>query len=283
MEVDCAGCAGCCLDWRPLVDDPPAHERSGPWEPIDDVYNLVPLTKADVDSFLEAGLADALAPRLWHADEAGIAIDGREVAAIEGGPVFFLGLRKPPKPVAPFDVDPTWLPTCAFLDPETLQCRIHGEEVYPTECDVYPGHNLDLGATAECERVEQAFGGQRLLDATPPEDVPPQLLGPQAIGWTVFRHPSPDRLSGVLERVVAGETTQADRAEFVAAALAGSPGTTAANMDAFRETYERAESCSSWVSDAIDAWQERAAEDADPSLGETVETARGAPDTPGWE
>ncbi|MFB6295660.1 MAG: YkgJ family cysteine cluster protein [Halobacteriales archaeon] len=292
MEVNCEGCAGCCLDWRPLVDDPPDHERRGPWKPLDDVYNLVPLTRDDVDGFLEAGLADALTPRLWSAPGDGVAIDGHDLAAIGKQPVFFLGLRKPPKPVAPFGGEPAWLPTCAFLDPETLQCRIHDAAVYPTECGVYPGHNLELDAETECERVEDAVGGDRLIEDTPPEDLPDPLFGPQAIGYTVFVHPDPARLEGVVERVVGDgdargarpdEITAADRAEFVAAALAGSPGTTATNMDAFDDAYERAVAAESWVSGAIRAWTDLEGDRPDPGLGQQVEEARGAPGTPGWE
>lgn len=283
MEVNCEGCAGCCLDWRPLVEDPPDHERRGPWEPLDDVYNLVPLTRDDVDAFLDAGLADALTPRLWSAPGEGVTVDGHDLAAIDDRPVFFLGLRKPPKPVAPFDTEPTWLPTCAFLDPETLQCRIHGTEVYPTECDVYPGHNLDLGARTECERVEDAFGGDRLLDGTPPGDLPDPLFGPQAVGYTVFLHPEPARLEGVVDRVLGSGATMADRAEFVAAALAGSPGTTATNMDAFQDAFERACDAESWVSGSIEDWEHLQGDAPDPGLGGHVEEDRGAPGTPGWE
>lgn len=292
MEVDCEGCAGCCLDWRPLAADPPDHEHRGPWEPLDDVYNLVPLTRDDVDAFLEAGLTDALTPRLWSAPGEGVTIDGHNLAAIDDRPVFFLGLRTPPKPVAPFEGEPTWLPACAFLDPETLQCRIHDTGVYPTECGVYPGHNLELGAETECERVEAGFGGDRLIDGSTPEDLPDPLFGPQAVGYTVFVHPDPARLDGVVDRVV-GETasnesggndaTQTDRAEFVAAAMAGSPGTTATNMAAFRDAYERARDAESWVSGAIDAWTRREGDRPDPSLGARVEETRGAPGTPGWE
>lgn len=283
MEVDCAGCAGCCLDWRPLVADPPDHERRGPWEPLDDIYNLVPLTRDDVKDFLDAGLSDALAPRLWRAPgDTSIEIDGHTLAAIDGNPVFFLGLRKPPKPVGPFGTDPTWLPTCTFLDPQTLQCRIHETAEYPTECGVYPGHNLELGAETECERVEDEFGGERLVDDTIPDDLPAPLFGPQAIGYSVFIHPDPDTLTGVVERVVDDQLTRADRAEFVGAALGGSPGTTATNEDAYHEARSRARDQSSWVSEAIDEWKSRADEAADPSLGSDVEVARGAPETPGW-
>ncbi|MDY6819255.1 MAG: YkgJ family cysteine cluster protein [Halobacteriales archaeon] len=283
MEVDCEGCAGCCVDWRPLIEEASDHERRGPRRPVDDVYNLVPLSRDDARGFLEAGLADALTPRLWYDDD-GIEIDGHRIAALEGKPAFFLGIRKPPKPVGPFDVDPAWLPTCAFLDPETLQCRIHDADIYPEECAEYPGHNLELGAETECERVEASFGGDRLLEASPPDDLSTMLLGPQAVGQKIFVHPDPDRLTGVVQRAVDGTLTQADRAEFVAAATAGAPGTTETNMDAFASARETARTAESWVGQAIDEWTARREDtEPDPSLGTVIEEQRGAPSTPGWK
>jgi hypothetical protein len=68
MEVNCEGCAGCCPDWRALAADLD-HERRGPCEPIGDEYNLVALTRDEVRVFLDAGLGDALRPRLWHDGE----------------------------------------------------------------------------------------------------------------------------------------------------------------------------------------------------------------------
>lgn len=281
MDVDCEGCAGCCVDWRPLVPEPDDHERRGPRTPLDDVYNLVPLTRDDVRAFLDAGLADALTPRLW-VDEDGIAIDGRRLAAVDGKPAFFLGLRKPPKPVAPFGVDPSWLRACVFLDPATLQCRIHDTELYPRECAEYPGQNLRLGAETECERVEATFGGERLLDDSVPESLSPPLFGPQAIGQTVFVHPDSDRLVGVIDRIVEGTLSTADRAEFVAAAVAGAPGTAQTNEDAFATAYERSLAADSWAGRAIAAWSRLVGEEPGPGLAERVEEERGAPRTPGW-
>jgi Fe-S-cluster containining protein len=303
MEVNCEGCAGCCIDWRPIAPDPSDHERRGPREPLDDTYNLVPLTRGDAQAFLDAGLADALTPRLWR-DESGVEIDGVSVSAIDGKPAFFLGLRTVPKPVAPFGIcesddsqtrrnrpdsdgaDPTWLPTCVFLDPTTLQCRIHGDETYPTECAEYPGHNLELNQKTECERVEAAFGGERLLDDEPPEHLSGFLLGPQAIGEKVFVFPDPERLEGVVERAVADELTADDRALFVAAAVSAAPGTTTVDSDRFETALAEAREADSWAGQAIAEWTERAPEvgaDApDPKLAERVEDDRGAPDTPGW-
>ncbi|MFC7201118.1 YkgJ family cysteine cluster protein [Halospeciosus flavus] len=288
MEVDCEGCAGCCLDWRPLTADRDAgHERRGERDPLDDVYNLVPLTRDDVHAFLDAGLADAMRPRLWKpaARDDAVTIDGHEVAAIGDRPVFFVGLRKPPKPVGPFGVEETWLPTCAFLDPETLQCRVHESETYPDECADYPGHNLVLDAETECERVEDAFGGERLVEGTPPEDLDAPAFGPQAVGSKVFVYPDPADLDGVVGRLAADDLTTEDRARFVAVAAASAPGTGAVEPNRREEAYERAVSQSSWVGAAAEEWHRLADEggvDADASLADGVEVARGAPETPGW-
>jgi Fe-S-cluster containining protein len=285
MEVDCENCAGCCVDWRPLADVP-EHERRGPQRPLDDTYNLVPLTREDVRAFLDAGLADALTPRLWAArDGPSVEIDGREVAAIAGKPAFFVGVRKLPKPVAPFDADASWLPACAFLDPETLQCRIHDTDAYPEECAEYPGHNLALDVDAECERVERHVGGDRLLDDEPPEEQSSLLFGPQAVGEKVFAYPDPaDLEAGFLDRLVAGDLTKADRARFVAVATASAPGTTAVEPNKRERAYETAVNAESWVGAAAREWRERAArDDPDPELGDPVEEARGAPSTPGWD
>ena len=289
MEVNCEGCAGCCIDWRALADRNLDHERRGPYDPLDDAYNLVALTRDEVRTLVDRGLADALRPRLWR-DADGVTVDGVSLAAVGGRPAFYVGLRKAPKPVAPFGREAaTWLPTCAFLDPKTLQCRIHGDEAFPTECAEYPGHNLELDAEPECERVEDAFGGERLLDDAPPEGMAGPLFGPQAVGQKVFVHPDPDRLAGTVERLVAGDLTAADRAEFVAVAAAASPGTTTTDDDTYERVRDAALSADSWVGRAIADWRERADGDAadgssspEPSLAERVEEQRGAPETPGW-
>ena len=284
MEVNCEGCAGCCIDWRPLVPDGAELERRGPRQPLDDVHNLVPLTRDDVRSFIERGFGDAMTPRLWESDSGSeIEIDGTPLAAIGGQPAFFVGLRKPPKPVGPFDESPSWLPTCVFLDPTTLQCRIHGSDVYPEECAEYPGHNLALDVETECERVERRFGGDRLLDDSVPESLSGLLLGPQAIGQKVFTHPDPDRLTGVIERVREDRLTTEDRAEFVASAAAASPGTIQHNDDVFERSYERVCETDSWAGGAIAEWEQLTERTPDPTLADRVETGRGVPPTPGWE
>ncbi|MUV60118.1 YkgJ family cysteine cluster protein [Halobacterium sp. CBA1126] len=284
MEVDCENCAGCCVDWRPLADVPD-HERRGPQRPLDDTYNLVPLTREDVRAFLDAGLADALTPRLWEArDGPSVEVDGREVAAIAGKPAFFVGIRKVPKPVAPFDADASWLPSCAFLDPETLQCRIHDSDVYPAECAEYPGHNLALDVDTECERVERHVGGDRLLGDDPPAEQSSLLFGPEAVGEKVFAYPDPDDLTdGFFDRLTAGDLTDEDRARFVAVAAASAPGTTAVEPNKRERAYETAVNADSWVGAAAREWRERAADDPDPELGAVVEESRGAPGTPGWD
>ena len=298
MEVDCEGCAGCCLDWRSLTDANIEHERGGRRPPIDDAYNLVALTRDEIRGLLDAGLADVMTPRLWTDDD-GVEIDGITLASIGDRPVFFVGLRKPPKPVAPFDLDhPVWLPTCAFLDPETLQCRIHDTDLYPAECADYPGHQLKLEQETECERVEREWGGKRLLDDEPPANLKGLLLGPQALGQKLFVHPEPDRLPGMIERIRDGTLTDADRAEFVGVAAAAAPGTTSIEERRYEQVRDRAEAADSWVGRAIDDWEERSGEvgstvrvpensdcdtDREQSLGQRVEVARGAPETPGWE
>ncbi len=291
MEVNCAGCAGCCIDWRSLSAHPSDHERRGPREPLDGAYNLVPLTREDARAFVDGGLADAMTPRLWLAEpeDPAVEVDGARLAAIDGKPAFFLGLRTPSKPVAPFGTDPHWLPTCTFLDPTTLQCRIHGTETYPEECAEYPGHNLELAVETECERVEHAFGGDRLLDRSVPEGLSGLLLGPGAIGSKVFVHPHPERLDGVVTRSEEGTLTDEDRASFVAAALASAPGTTEHNETVFDSAYERAVDCRSWVSESAAEWAERSegvgslATESDVALAERIEECRGAPETAGWD
>ncbi|MFB6267311.1 MAG: YkgJ family cysteine cluster protein [Halodesulfurarchaeum sp.] len=294
MEVNCEGCAGCCIDWRPLGAGA-AHEHRGARKPLDDVYNLVPLSRDDVRAMLAAGYADAMTPRLWAAEGGPtVQIDGHAIAALEGKPVFFVGLRKVPKPVAPFDAAPRWLDTCIFLDPATLQCRIHGDEAYPEECAAYPGHNLAMGATAECERVEDVFGGTRLVDDEPPEEGDDLLLGPQAVGQKVFAYPDPDELRGVIDRAVRGALTREDRARFVAAAAASAPGSPTVAAERFEEAFESAMAADGWISEAIGEWRTRAGDresadtggertEPDPALGTQVEDERGAPPTPGWD
>lgn len=284
MEVDCEGCAGCCIDWRPLTDRDIDHERTGSFEPLDDTYNLVPLGREEIRGFVEAGYGDALRPRLWRADDGrSVTLDGVDVAAIDGRPVFFVGLRKPPKPVAPFDRPTTWLRSCVFLDPATLQCRIHGEELYPDACGTYPGENLLLETEAECERVEAVHGGRRLLDDDPPDVTP--LFGPSAVGERVFAHPDPDRVAGRVERFRDGDLTTEDRAEFVAVAAASSPGTLAVNSDRYEQVLETVLQADSWAGRAIEAWRaaasvgERATDSPDAAA---LEDDDGAPPTPGW-
>ncbi|MFP8951674.1 YkgJ family cysteine cluster protein [Natrialbaceae archaeon A-arb3/5] len=321
MEVNCAGCAGCCLDWTPLLDERADHHNRAvrPFdssrsatgrEPIDGDPNFVPLTRDEVRAFLERGLAAALTPRFWTArdDDSGVEIDGRILAAVAGRPVFFVGLRKPPKPVAPFGREKaTWLPSCVFLDPTTLQCRIHDREFVPDECRAYPAYNLELDQETECERVEAAFGGDRLLDDGVDERDGP-LLGSQAIGAKLFCHPRPATLEGTIDRVETGDLRPEDRAELLAVASASSPGTLAISD----HHYERGKRTAleslradesppsetddepngepdgeSWVGPAIREWNRlRSTDDGTvppPSIAATVEDERGAPETPGWD
>lgn len=289
MDVNCEECAGCCIDWRPVAPEALDHERRGPRRPLDDAYNLAPLTSDEVRAFVEAGYGDAMAPRLWAGDEGDdtVRIDGTDVVSLDDRPVFFVGLRKPPKPTAPFGIEATWLPTCAFLDPSTLQCRIHGDDLYPDTCADYPGGNLRLSQETECERVEIAFGGDRLRDDAPPERLRGLLLGPQALGAKLFAHPEPARLSGVVERAARGELTAADRAEFVGVAVGSHPGSREVDEQRAAAARERALAADSWVGRAAADWQRRAGAPGDGASGvagasRDVEDDRGAPETPGW-
>ncbi|AGN01089.1 hypothetical protein L593_05700 [Salinarchaeum sp. Harcht-Bsk1] len=304
MDVDCEGCAGCCVDWHALapgIEDP---EREGERQPLDASTNFVPLERDEVRAMLAAGHGDALRPRLWTIDgaettagdadsasaeaadrpDAPVEVDGYPLAGIRGRPVFYVGLRKPPKPVAPAGRDEAvWLPTCTFLDPETLQCRIHDSELYPNACAAYPGFNLLLDQPTECERVEESGGGKRLLDDEPPADPPGVGLGPQALGAKLFAHPEPESLTGRIERLANGNGTRADRRAFVTVAASSSPGTLAVSEDWRERAREEFDAGDSWVSGSIDEWTELEGGDAAPTLGEQVEVERGAPDTPGWE
>jgi hypothetical protein len=276
MEVNCEDCAGCCIDWRPLADGID-HEHRGRFEPFDDRRNFVFLTREDVWEFLDAGLGDALTPRLFRGDS-GVEVGGETVAAIRGRPAFVVGLRKPPKPVAPFGNEARWLPSCVFLDPETLQCRVYDTERYPSDCAAYPGHNLALDRETECERVEAAFGGERLLDDEPEEEG--LLLGPSALGEKVFAFPEPE--SEAVADAIEGKPGRETRAAFAAVAAASAPGTLAVNDERRTAARERALDADGWVGGAIAEWERRAGGEADPSLGGAIEESRGAPPTPGW-
>ncbi|SEO58623.1 hypothetical protein SAMN04487948_103358 [Halogranum amylolyticum] len=287
MDVNCDGCAGCCIDWRPLAPDADDHERRGRRPPLDDAYNLVPLSRDEVRDFLDAGYGDVMTPRLWEATDGddAVTVDGHDLVAVGDRPVFFLGLRKPPKPVGPFGLDRHWLDTCVFLDPETLRCRIHDSPLYPRTCSDYPGQNLALDRETECERVEMAYGGDRLLDDTPPDNVG-LALGPQALGAKLFVYPDPEELTGVVDRLLADELTAADRARFVGVAVGSSPGTTTVDGTRAEEARTEARAADSWAGQAIEAWEMRADETGSlatdvESTGATVEEARGAPETEG--
>jgi Fe-S-cluster containining protein len=302
MEVDCEGCAGCCIDWRTLTAAdagersatiPGSHarhdidqERRGRYEPLDDVGNLAPVRRDEIRAFVDAGYGDVLQPRLFESgDGPSVTVNGVEVAAIQSRPAFLVGLRKPPKPVGPFGHDSTWLPTCAFLDPTTLQCRIHGEDLYPAACSNYPGENLALDVETECERVERVHGGSRLLDDDPPADVDPQF-GPAAVGTTVFAHPDTDRLAGAVDRMLGEGMTDDDRAEFVAVAAASSPAMLTVSDPVYEDVRDQVLAADSWAGRAIDAWTDEAgalgAAAPDPSRATALEDDAGAPGTPGW-
>jgi len=295
MDLHCEGCAGCCVDWRPLAPDAAGSDRTSPRPPLDDVYDLAPLTRDEVARFVDDGLGDVLVPRLFEPAERDdrVTVDGTELAAAGDRPVFVVGLRKPPKPVAPIGTsEPRWLDACVFLDPTTLQCRIHETDQYPRTCATYPGHNLALGAETECERVEAADGGDRLLDDEPPGDHPTPAFGPQALGSTVFAYPDTEALDGIVKRLRDEEATPDDRARFVGAAVGSRPGSLSVDRDRMRDAREQARNADSWAGTAIGEWTTRAGSDGerfavDPEardrLVRELEDDAGAPGTPGWE
>ena len=295
MDLRCEGCAGCCVDWRPLAPAAAGSDRTGRRPPIDDRYDLVPLTRDEVAAFLDDGLGDVVTPRLFEpaARDDTARIDGIDVAAVGDRPVFVVGLRKPPKPVAPVGTDEhRWLDTCVFLDPTTLQCRIHETDRYPRTCSTYPGHTLELDAETECERVEAAGGGDRLLDDDPPADLPAPAFGPQALGASVFAYPDPEALDGVVARLRDDAADADDRARFLGAAVGSRPGSLSVNRDRMAEARARARDADSWVGAAIREWTDRAGDDGDrvdrdgderDRLVREVEDDAGAPGTPGWD
>ena len=287
MEVDCEGCAGCCIDWRPLAPAASDHERRGAEQPLDDRYNLVPLTCDDVRGFVDAGYGDALRPRVWTStdpDQPTTMIDGRSIVAVDDRPIFMIGMRQPPKPVGPFGILPRWLRTCVFLDPTTLQCRVHESDLYPESCSTYPAQHLQLDVETECERVEEAVGGTRLLDGDVSVESPPLPFGPRAIGWTVFAYPNPDDLLGCIQRLEDDRVERADRAKFVAAAAGHSPGSFEVNEIVMDTAINDVLDASSWIGTAMESWSQLSAvrRVADPRLARRVEEAQGAPGTPGW-
>jgi len=290
MDVNCEGCAGCCLDWRPL-GAPDDREREGRYRALDDAYHLVPLSRDEIREFVDSGLGDALVPRVFAAEgDRTATIDGHEVAAIGGRPAFLVGIRKLPKPVAPFDGDRVWLDTCAFLDPGSLKCRIHDTDRYPDRCRTYPGHNLELDAETECERVERVHGeaGDRLVDDAVPGDLPSPPLSRGALGSTVFLHHDAAALadSGAVGRLVDGTATAADRATFVACAAASAPGTAAVSADRYERVRERVLAADSWVGTAAADWDAAAGDPGDAAVDapdpDRVEVDCGAPETTDW-
>lgn len=295
MDLHCEGCAGCCVDWQPLDSATTDAERTDSRPPLDDTYDLVPLTRDEVARFVDDGLGDVLVPRLFEPAEGDdrVTIDGSDLAAADGRPVFVVGLRKPPKPVAPIGTgESRWLDTCVFLDPTTLQCRIHGSDRYPRTCASYPAHNLTLDTQTECERVEAAGGGERLLDDTPPDDVPPPSFGPQALGTTVFAHPDPGDLSGTVSRLRDGETTDEDSARFVGVAVGSQPASLSVDRERAEAAAARVREADSWAGRAIREWRERAGKRGTATaitvknidrLVRKLEDNAGAPGTPGWE
>jgi hypothetical protein len=100
----------------------------------------------------------------------------------------------------------------------------------------------------------------------------------------VFAHPEPARLDGVVDRLVAGDLRATDRAEFVARALASSPGSLAVADDRVAAVRSEVLDASSWVGRAVDGWTDAAGAIGDraPETAFGVEAGRAVPGTPGW-
>ena len=100
----------------------------------------------------------------------------------------------------------------------------------------------------------------------------------------MFAHPNPDRLTGAVERLAAGEATTDDRAEFVAVAAGHRPGSLEVDHARYEEAYAAVQDADSWAGRAIAVWERRATDDdPDPADARIVEGDRGAPLTPGWD
>ena len=280
MEVDCAGCAACCIDWRPL--DRQAHTPIGDTTALDERMNLVPLSSDDIRALVREGYGDVFRPRLWRPsdDQPSVCIDEVELVAIAGKPVFSVGLRQLRKPVAPFGQPSQSLRTCVFLDPSSLQCRIHESPAYPSACATYPGHHLLLAVESECERVEKRWETPKIIDDSVPPDIALPQLGVQALGSTVFLHPDPDRLSGVIERLSSETLSDDDRREFVAVAMSQSPGMPHVDDARYHNARKKLKHTTSWVS-ATAIEREGATEETSSSVT-SLELSHGAPKTPGW-
>jgi hypothetical protein len=103
------------------------------------------------------------------------------------------------------------------------------------------------------------------------------------VGHTVFAHPHPEDLDGVVDRIESDRVRREDRASFVAAAAASAPGTTGIEQHRFEDVREQVREAGGWIEEAIEAWDGHSeSHPPDPALGRSVEITRGAPETPGW-
>mgnify|MGYP000742330397 CR=1 FL=1 len=161
MNLRCAGCAGCCVDWRPLDPAAAGTDRTGDRHPLDDAYDLVPLTRDEVAAFLADGLADVLRPRLFTpapADDR-VAIDGIDVAAVDDRPVGYAIVIPGPETVA-------YLPELAVAPDR--QREGYGSALLEYVCAELAGDGYDqlrLSVLAVDERARQFYdscGFQRL-------------------------------------------------------------------------------------------------------------------------
>ncbi len=286
MKLNCKECAGCCIDWRSMASKniDMNHEWRGKYKPIDNTYNLVVLTKDDIVNLLQSGYVDSMTPRLFYSSKKSIEINGISIASIDEKPIFFIGIRKVKKPVSPFGKDSRWLPSCIFLDPSNLQCRIHDSEIYPESCFNYPKNNIALDLETECERVEKNFNQRRLKNEEGIKETSNVFFGPEVIGHKIFVYQNKNELSNIINDIKKNNLDKKQRYKFIATAIASSPGSTTINKKKFQEALSKAYESESWINDTINDWKQRKQnEKPNPKKSGIVETKRGAPKTPGWD
>lgn len=286
VELNCQECAGCCIDWHSVVPDREFTDTTFEgYTPYDSRDKFVTVSSDEVRKFIQSGYGDGLIPRLFQPTDNQLGcmtIDGVELASIDSQPVFLMGLRSTRKPVAPFGLDPSWLPTCIFLDPDSLQCRIHNSKVYPDTCARYPADNLYFDAETECERVEQIFGEDRLLEHD--DSSPRPTIGPGSVGGTVFLHPKPERLDGLIKPLLEDPAVEPGRIEFSAVAAASAPGVDHIDQERYEQVHSQLSGSTSWISEVADRWKQIYEMGKPTDHAETldVEVPTGAPPTPGW-
>jgi len=284
MEVNCEGCAGCCIDWRALNDAKVDHERRGRYVPLDDVGNLAPIRRDGSGPSSTKGSATSSSPDCSpaRATPPSISTEPRWRPSTDG-PHSSSACASRPKPVGPFDSDSTWLPTCAFLDPTTLQCRIHGDDLYPETCRRYPRREPRAGRG---DGVRARGSGLRRVPADRRRTARRRRTDLRARGGRDdgVRSPRPRPADGRRRPPAERRVDPEDRAEFVAVAAASSPAMLAVSDPVYEETREQVLDADSWAGRAIDRWTDRAGDagtdaPAPAPLAKEFEEEAGAPET----